>query len=125
MRKKKMLEVYNKSPQLFMEYAEGDLMNYDALLGHFELFKELYEILDLKKYYTIPKPTIGSSIHCLIEAALKDYFSLNTTSELYNLVRHCSHDILIQNCESTQAYLAKTNGGRCYNNCPMEPSVTG
>ena len=36
--KKHMLEVFRENPDRFIEYAQGDLMNYHAYQGHAELF---------------------------------------------------------------------------------------
>lgn len=81
-------------------------------------------MLGFEKFYSIPKQTIGSSVNNLVEAALKSYFNLKKTSELYNLVKQCSHDKRIKDCRSALAYLAKTNGDRCYNRRPTETSST-
>lgn len=123
--KKYMLDVIKKTPHKFVEYAKDDLFNYEALNGHTDLVDELYNLLDLNSYNTFPKPTIGATVQNLLEAALMKYFNIPNTKTLASYVQNASHKILIENLSSTQAYLAKTNGGRCYNNRPLEPSLTG
>nr|YP_009395110.1 hypothetical protein [Bryothamnion seaforthii]ARW63878.1 hypothetical protein [Bryothamnion seaforthii] len=122
--KRYMLEVFRESPHKFVNYAQGDLMNYEALQGHSKLFAKLYKLLGLEEYYIPPKPTIAASVHCLLEAALLSYFKINNTNLLRRQIKHASHNTLIENFSSTQIYLAKINGGRCFNNRPTEPSLS-
>lgn len=60
----------------------------------------------------------------LFESALKKYFNITISQELKSHVIQASHEYLIKNLQKTQVYLAKTNGGRCFNNRPLNVSLT-
>lgn len=124
-RKKVHAKRNKKTPQKFIEYAKDDLFNYDALNGHATLVKELYTLLDLELYYSLPRLTIGATIQALFEASIVKFFSITNRKKLIENVESSSHKTLIEKLISTQVFLAKSNGGRWYNNRPQEPSLTG
>lgn len=115
-----MLERIIFDPISFLEYASGDVYNYKAWLGHCEVFKKLYIELGLQKYYSEPKPTIGATVNGIFRsAALKAFgFSPMENNMFTKLAKLSSHEHLVLDINSTALYLAKTNGGRCYNNRP-------
>ena len=123
--KRNMISVYESNPEVFEKYAKGDLMVNDALIENDKLFESLYKKLGLKGYYKQSKPTIGASVKDIFSAALCKCFNIDDYHDLHTYLKYASHENLIQNLQSTQVYLAKTNGGRCYNNRSLEPSING
>lgn len=121
--KKYMMEVLKNHPDKFVQYSLGDLVNLEALIRNGDFLQSIYNELGLNSYYKRPRPTIGATVHTLLEGALLSYLDLEGSKELKELVQHGSHDYLMGNLQSTQTYLAKTSGGRCYNNRRLEPSI--
>lgn len=123
--KRYMLEVYKKAPEILTKYTHGDLMTYEMIEKHRELFYNLYKMLGLERFYELPKPTIGASVKTLFENALLCHLGFENKQVLYEHIEHATHNHLVKNLNSTSAYLAKTNGGRCYNNRNLEPAIEG
>lgn len=119
--KAKMSKMYHDRPKDFDDYALGDLYNYDALIGHADNFKIIYQSLGIEKYYTDPKLTIGSTIANLFGAKIKSLFNVNSDdNDCINLFcRYGSADYL-KNLSTTGAFNAKVDGGRCRNNRPID-----
>nr|YP_009243970.1 hypothetical protein Sdur_174 [Sporolithon durum]AMK96212.1 hypothetical protein Sdur_174 [Sporolithon durum] len=123
--KKYMLEQYLTNSDKFEKYALGDLYNYSALINNHYLYSKLYKILGLEEFINFPKPTIGASVFKLYEAALLKSLNIKNSNQLKEVLKYSCHEFFIQNLQSTQVYLAKTNGGRCYNNRPLDHSIKG
>ena len=64
---------------LFVDYAEGDVMLYQAVDGYDRQFRDLYDNLSLTDYYKSPKPTVGSTVHDLLKASVFRYFENGET----------------------------------------------
>ena len=121
--KRHMYNTANELPDDLVNYALGDLYNYDARQGHMKHLQELYKLLDIQEFYDGTKGTIGRCVFYILEGVMLKRFKLKKDEQLKELVSQASHTSLIENRSSTQLYLAKTNGGRCYNNRPTEPSI--
>lgn len=121
--KKYMYKTSIQNPELVVQYAMGDLMNYEARQGHIEQLQKLYTLLELEEYFKGTKATIGMCVFDILQASMMKEFEFERAEELREFVFEASHSSLIENRSSTQIYLAKTNGGRCYNNRPTDSSV--
>lgn len=62
-------------PDRFIDYAIGDVQDlYEGICALTEKFKRIYKQLGLEHYYTLPKPTTGSTVHEMIRASLYKMF---------------------------------------------------
>lgn len=122
---KHMYETFHSEPKIVEQYANGDLKNFEAFQGHVVLLIQLYKLLDLEEYFKRSRNTIGMCVYDILEATLLRNFEFSNREELKEAVCDASHDCLIDNPSSTKIYLAKTNGGRCYNNRPTEATFKG
>ncbi len=120
--KGQMLNMYTEHPEDFDNYALGDLYNHQALLGNKEMFKNIYQILGIEDYYTIPRLTIGATTSKIFESAINKVCDAKPgdTSHINALAKHASADKLKRNTLTTAAYLIKCDGGRCRNNRPTD-----
>nr|ARW68675.1 hypothetical protein [Palisada sp.] len=123
--KKHMILTLNENPEDFIEYSGGDLENHTAAVETDKMFELLHKELGLKGYYGMAKQTVGSSVFKLFQDCLKQWFCFDSSADFYMHVKEMSHEQLMKNQNETIIYLAKTNGGRCYNNRPLEPSIKG
>nr|ARW60717.1 hypothetical protein [Polysiphonia sp.] len=96
-----MFKSFTEKPENFINYSQGDLINYDALINNNELFKSLYELLKIGEWFTNIKSSIGASVNVLLEAALAKKFHLNSTKTLIEHVKYKSHHYLNENLSST------------------------
>jgi hypothetical protein len=127
--KGRMLEMVSDKKRAlhFEEYALGDLGVYDILEKFDEQWRLVYEKLGLTPYYQEPKLTIGGTVKDLFEAALANYFKVDskkwsdTLKEIINnFIQPGSADELRKWTNFTRAILSKVEGGRCRNNRPTE-----
>lgn len=108
-------------------YALGDLYNHTALIGNMDNFKIIYKTLDLLKYFTPPKLTIGSTVSRLFEAVIKSEFDAEPDSReiIRKLCKYGSADWIKRKTTSTACLNAKVDGGRCRNNRPIDTLLFG
>jgi len=125
--KSRMDEMYLNRPEDFDSYALGDLHNHDALMGNAENFKKIYQALDLEKYYSIPRMTIGSTVSKIIESAIYKTFKSDTQNKdlINKYCRFACADYLKRKTTSTGCLNAKVDGGRCRNNRPTDTLAKG
>ena len=125
--KQNMLQTIIENPETFLEYAKNDVFNHKILEGCHKFFQELYALLDIAPFYQKPKPTIGATVQALFRSALMNTVGLqpHQIKKFTNLAKLCSHEYLTTDLNSTAFYLAKTNGGRCFNNRPSEAHFIG
>jgi hypothetical protein len=123
--KENMHRVYQESPELFDNYARGDLDVFDILQGCQSNLERIYSELNLSKYW---KPgesmrmTIGATVAKLFEASLMKHMGINDVKTIRELTSHGNSETIKK--ESTTAkYLAKVDGGRCRNNRPTDVSI--
>jgi len=125
--KGRMLDMVRERAKDFEEYALGDLGVYDILEKFDEQWRLVYEKLGLTPYYREPKLTIGGTVKDLFEAALANYFKVDSkkwnkdlTEIVDNFIQPGSADELRKWTNFTRAILSKVEGGRCRNNRPTE-----
>jgi len=125
--KGRMLDMVIERAKDFEEYALGDLGVYDILEKFDEQWRLVYKKLGLTPYYREPKLTIGGTVKDLFEAALANYFRVDskkwndTLKEIINnFIQPGSADELRKWTNFTRAILSKVEGGRCRNNRPTE-----
>ncbi len=125
--KARMLEMYEKRPQDFDNYALGDLYNHDALMGNTVNFQKIYDSLGISKYYTPPRLTIGSTVSKLIEASIQNVFKVEPKEKdvINAFCEYGTADIIKKKTTTTAAYNAKVDGGRCRNNRPTDTLTKG
>ena len=124
--KKMMFDMYHKKPEEFDNYALGDLYNYEALKGNEKAFRKIYQSLELERYFTPPRLTIGSTVAKLFEASITKLFKgkLETKDIINKFCQYASSDKLKRE-NTTACLLAKVDGGRCRNNRPLDTCVKG
>jgi hypothetical protein len=125
--KGEMLTMYTEQPEDFDNYALGDLYNYQALMGNIEKFQDIYRLLGLEEYFTLPRLTIGATTSKIFESAINKVCGAIPGDKAYinTLAKHASADTLKRNTISTSAYLIKVDGGRCRNNRPTDTVDSG
>jgi hypothetical protein len=125
--KGEMLKMYTEHPDDFDKYALGDLYNYQALIGNDKMSKNIYFLLGLEEYYTLPRLTIGATTSKIFESAINKVCGAIPGDKSYinALAKHASADTLKRNTISTSAYLIKVDGGRCRNNRPTDTVDSG
>lgn len=121
--KSRMLEMYIDRPDEFDEYALGDLHNYDALVGHSEMFKTIYDSLGVSNHYEIPRHTIGATVSRLFTACLLNETGITEKKLLNDYTKFGNYDQLKTYRSTTAFYLGKVDGGRCRNNRPSDVCV--
>ncbi len=125
--KSMMDRMYIERPNDFDNYALGDLYNHEALLGNAANFLHIYETLDLTKYYTPPKLTIGATVSRIIESGINKLFNSEPGNRDY-INAFCKYgcaDWLKRKSTTTAAFNAKVDGGRCRNNRPLDTVAKG
>jgi hypothetical protein len=124
-------------PRMYVEraadydrYAVGDLNNHAALINNVELFREIYRSLDLEDYFRIPRLTMGATVRDIIESVIaKNCHSIHPDAKPREIVNsYCqnataSHIKKLTN--TTAAFNAKVDGGRCRNNRPIDTLIKG
>lgn len=126
--KSSMLVPYLKQPTEFDSYAKGDLEVYAALENNSELFRDIYESLDILEYYQAPKLTIGATVRDLLQARIAKEFGVNPGQEkklIELIMKYASASHLRSNARNTSALLSKVRGGRCRNNRPTDTLLQG
>lgn len=118
-----MPEMYIDRPEDFDNYALGDLYNYDALVGHSEMFKTIYETLGVNDLYEVPRLTIGSTVNTLFTACLTKATGITDLKKLAEFTKHGTFGDLRKRLSHTSLFLAKVDGGRCRNNRPSDVCV--
>jgi len=136
-----MLEALILEPELYHEYALGDVRIYEALIAYNDkLKKDIYRSLDITDYFKELKLTIGSTVNDLIQAKifqkmgispvqrdkmneeqLKNFFASHTLLASPQFLQEYSlntpQNFHLFNGE-TKSYnrflLAKCDGGRCH-----------
>jgi hypothetical protein len=123
--KKYMIQQYEDYREKFIAYGLDDVKNYKAIQGHDRLLQEVYKEIGISEYYNPSRPTIGATVNRLVESSLKKQFNIPNQTSLKELLKYASFDHFIENRSSTSVYLAKTNGGRCRNNRPLDVNAKG
>jgi hypothetical protein len=119
--KSDMIKVYLERPKVFDNYALGDLNLYQMYCNYHDLFKTIYTDLGLGKDFLPPKPSIGSTVNRLLTSALEDC----TGEEVLQDYCRYSTSSLVKLAGDSTALLAKTDGGRCFNNQPTIVKYAG
>lgn len=125
-----MGRMYVERPEDFDNYALGDLYNYEALFKNAELVSEIYEKLGIENYARLPRLTTGATVRDLIEVSIAKFMrSAYPDSDPREIVnKYCKYataDYVKKLTETTAAYNAKVDGGRCRNNRPTDTVAQG
>jgi hypothetical protein len=123
--KKYMIEQYEDDRERFMAYGLDDVKNYEAIQGHDRLLEEVHKEIGISEFYNPSRPTKGATVNRLVESSLKKQFNIPNQTGLKELLKDAFFDHFIEDRSSTSVYLAKTNGGRCRNNRPLDVNVKG
>lgn len=125
--KARMLEMYQKRPVDFDNYALGDLFNYQALEGYADLLKDVYTLLGIESFYRLPRLTVGATVKNITEAVFLNHFGTqpNDRALINKFCRPGTSDHLKKMSTSTACLNAKVDGGRCRNNRPIDTTVRG
>lgn len=119
--------IYQSLPEIFDNYALGDLDAYDALIKIENKFEGIYKTLDIHEYW---KPgeslrlTIGATVARILEAKLMKHIGTTDKKYLLKFTEHGTSKTLKESY-GTKIYLSKVDGGRCRNNRPTDVSVRG
>jgi hypothetical protein len=125
--KSMMGKMYIERPDDFDNYALGDLYNHEALIGNKDNFYHIYESLELTKYYTPPRLTIGATVSRIVESGINKLFNAEPNNRDY-INAFCKYgcaDWLKRKSTTTAALNAKVDGGRCRNNRPLDTTAKG
>lgn len=123
--KENMLSVYQEKPEIFDNYAKGDLDVYDILQGCQANLRRVYRELELSDYWKdgeSMRMTIGATVAKLFESALLKHMGISDLKLLRELASHGNSETLKKEA-TTAKYLAKVDGGRCRNNRPTDVSI--
>jgi hypothetical protein len=74
-----MFEALLFEPQLFHEYALGDLRLYDALSSYNENLKGIYNNLNIGEYFEEAKLTIGATVNQIIQSKIYQQMGISAT----------------------------------------------
>jgi hypothetical protein len=119
--KQNMIDTYLNHKD-FDNYAIGDLYAYELLLGFDKQYKDLLqEFLGIKDNdKSTARLTIGSSIAIVFSKLLK---SKMNNPKLFKEINKYGNSDYLRKFKDTRAILSKVDGGRCFNNRPLETSV--
>lgn len=131
--KSDMLTGLKLHPDDFIEYANNDLNVYDALVAYDRMIKNVYNELDLDKYYLPPKLTIGATVVDIVAASIFKWQGINADEYhskenkkfkrkqlLTEMLELSSASYLRTRLNKSELYLlGKVHGGRCHNNNPI------
>lgn len=119
--KSNMIDTY-LNDENFDNYALGDLYAYDLLLKFDNQYKSLLQsTIGIKEDEKLTaRLTIGSSIARILSHQLKSF--LNDKKMFSELTKNANSDNLRKE-KDTRAILSKVDGGRCYNNRPLDTIV--
>jgi hypothetical protein len=123
--KENMVRVYLEKPEVFDNYAKGDLDVYDILMGCQDNLKRIHTELDLSDHWKegeSMRMTIGATVAKLFEGALMKHLGIKEVKTLRELTSHGNSETIKQEA-TTAKYLAKVDGGRCRNNRPTDVSI--
>jgi hypothetical protein len=123
--KENMISVYQDKPEVFDNYAKGDLDVYDILTGCQKNLSKVYQELDQSEYWKngeSMRMTIGATVARLFESALLKHMNVKDVKILRELTSHGNSETIKKN-GTTAKYLAKVDGGRCRNNRPTDVSI--
>ena len=129
--KQNMDLTYFNNPQKFDNYALGDLEVYEILANNAQLFKKVWQALEIEGYYRHPRLTIGATVADIFRGKIYDLFKihpedLKAQKELLNkLCFKGSASYLKYQIRSTACLNAKVFGGRCRNNRPNAAKLSG
>jgi len=122
--KSRMLTAYTELPEVYDEYAKGDLRLYEALERNRDLDYKIYRTLGLQDYFEAPKLTMGATTATLLRSAIANHFDCDNPRELMDEINlYARATYLRQNVNSTSALASKVRGGRCRNNRPTDTVV--
>ena len=109
--------------EVYDRYALGDLCVYDILMSYIKLLEKIYELMNVNKFFDKKKSvrlTIGTCTNQLIMSKL---LSTDIGKDLFtNLSKNTNANYLKRDKSTTKAYLLKVDGGRCFNNRPLDTS---
>jgi len=122
--KSRMHIMYHERPEDFDNYALGDLVCHQALMGNLEMFRQIYKELDLEEYFEPPRLTIGATVARLVKASLLKHcgYNPNEATKIAKLCEEGTAQKLLKK-SSTTLYNAKVDGGRCWNAKPRNVSL--
>lgn len=115
---------YFEKPEDFDNYALGDLNVYKVLSNNSDLFKIIWDSLDISEYFESPKLTIGGTVASIFTAKLLKHFKIAPNDKegrkafLDKFCRTSTADYLKTHTHETLCLNAKVRGGRCRNNRP-------
>lgn len=123
--KENMLETYQSKPDAFDSYASGaDLDVYDVVIALEKKLQSIYTELGLETYFKIAgsmRFTIGATVAKIFESQLMKELGIKNKA-LREYTKHGTCEVIKEN-NTTVAYLAKVDGGRCRNNRPTDVSI--
>ena len=146
--KSRMIEALLFEPELYHEYALGDIRLYEALLAYNEKLREMYRILGIESYFKELKLTIGGTVYGIVESKMfqltgisaferdnmkkeeleafyADYTLLGSPKYLQEYSLEHNLSLFNGNTRSYNRYLlSKCDGGRCYCNIPCLPKFS-
>ena len=146
--KPRMIEALLFEPELYHEYALGDIRLYEAIRAYNQKLEEIYEVLKIRSYFKELKLTIGSTVNDIIQAKLfqkigvssfekdnmntdqlKSFYANHTLMGSPQFLQEYTleHNLTLFN-GNTKSYnrylLSKCDGGRCNANIPCLPKFS-
>jgi len=117
--KEKMKDTYLKNPIEFEHYALNDLKSFEMVKGFEKMMIKVQENIGLSITKS-PRLTIGRTVANLVKQVLLD--KVKSTELLSILTKYANSDYL-KGENSTRIFLSKCDGGRAFNNRPLDTSV--
>lgn len=115
--KSDMEKVILNRPEVFANYALGDLQIDEILIAYESLIRNTFKELGLEAYYVMPKATIGATVAQLIKAALRSKLKLEDDEAFESFVDNYltpnSPAHILDNHRDSRVLLQKVQGGRC------------
>jgi hypothetical protein len=118
---------YFESPEDFDAYALGDLKVDNILINNAELFKKVWESLEILEYYQPPRRTIGATVRDIFAALIFKEFKISPDDKkgqkelLEKICFKGTAEYLKTQTNTTACLLGKVQGGTCRNN---QPTIT-
>lgn len=137
--KERMDSVYFEPPDedgllnRFDRYSLGDLVMYSALESNRDLFKLIWQSLGIADYWAAgdpPRLTMGGTIRDILESLLFKLMKIQPDDkegkkQLRDIWSYAGADYFRKQTDSTIYLAGFVMGGRCRNNRPTHPVITG
>ncbi len=118
--KSKMRDMYLNRQDDFDNYALGDLKVSEIYSNFGDNFLKVYQSLALESFYKMPKLTIGRTVADLFKSSLLN--QVKDEKFLKEMTKYANSDYLKRESNSRR-YLAKCDGGRVFNNRPLNTII--